>query len=82
MAGHRLFIDIPLPFTEEESLDKANKIIELLQSNKTVISALGAEQINYRLGHDEDRQTSNYFLKTSSGHVSNQKIKILLQESV
>jgi hypothetical protein len=34
------------------------------------------EQVNYRLGHDEDRQKSNYLLKNENGHVSNKKCHI------
>ena len=34
------------------------------------------EEFNYRLGHDEDRQKSNYMDKNENGHVSNKKTKI------
>ena len=29
-----------------------------------------------RLGNDADRQTSNYFIKSPSGHVSNKKLTV------
>ena len=29
-----------------------------------------------RLGNDNDRQTSNYFHKSSNGHVSNKKLTV------
>lgn len=31
------------------------------------------KQLNYRLGHDEDRQRSNYYVKDSKGHVTHKK---------
>jgi len=39
------------------------------------------EQINYRLGHDEDRQKSNYLDKNENGHVTNKKSRISLTDS-
>jgi hypothetical protein len=72
---YRLHIDIPMPFTEEESLKTASKIVAFLQNN-ILIDNLDIEQINYRLGHDEDRQKSNYFIKDANGHVNNKKCRI------
>jgi len=31
------------------------------------------DQINYRLGNDEDRQKSNYYIMDSKGHVTHKK---------
>jgi len=31
------------------------------------------EQLNYRLGNDEDRQKSNYYIMDSRGHVTHKK---------
>jgi hypothetical protein len=47
------------------------------------ITFFGLDHINYRLGHDDDRQKSNYFVVNDSGHVNNKKSKIVLlkQES-
>ena len=70
----RLHIDIPLEFTEKEAADAAQKMISLLEKEKML--TFGANQVNYRLGHDEDRQKSNYFLKNENGHVSNKKCHI------
>lgn len=70
----RLHIDIPLMMTEEQASDASKKIIELLVKEKML--TLGVEQVNYRLGHDEDRQKSNYLLKNENGHVSNKKCHI------
>jgi hypothetical protein len=41
-----------------------------------------ADTINYRLGHDDDRQKSNYLDKNENGHVSNKKSKILLKREL
>jgi hypothetical protein len=68
----RLHIDIPLPYTEEEAAKMAKDIIASLNPDK-----LDGYCINYRLGHDEDRQKSNYLDKNENGHVSNKKSKIL-----
>ena len=68
----RLHIDIPLPYTEEEAVKMAKDIIATLNPNK-----LDVYCINYRLGHDDDRQKSNYLDKNENGHVSNKKSKIL-----
>jgi len=72
---YRLHIDIPMPLSEEESLKTASKIVAFLQNN-ILIDNLDIEQINYRLGHDEDRQKSNYFIKDANGHVNNKKCRI------
>ena len=71
----RLHIDIPLPYTEEEAAKMAKAIIATLDPN-----TLDVYCINYRLGHDEDRQKSNYLDKNENGHVSNKKGKILFKK--
>jgi len=70
----RLHIDIPLNLTEEEAVNATKQIIDLLQKEKML--TFGVDQVNYRLGHDEDRQKSNYLLKNENGHVSNKKCHI------
>jgi hypothetical protein len=77
----RLHIDIPLPFSEEKAKKVSLVIIEMFDLAK--ISFFGLDHINYRLGHDDDRQKSNYFVVNDSGHVNNKKSKIVLlkQES-
>ena len=74
---YRLHIDIPMPFSENEAKDFSLAIISMLDKEK--ISAMGIDQINYRLGHDDDRQKSNYFMTNASGHVNNKKSKIVLR---
>ena len=39
-------------------------------------SSVDLSTINYRLGHDEDRQKSNYLDINENGHASNKKIRI------
>ena len=82
MAGHRLFIDIPLEYSEEEeAIQKSLMILKILSENIDALKTNGVGQINYRLGHDEDRQTSNYLIKTDTGHVSNKKCKIIIDHT-
>ena len=76
---YRLHIDIPINGDENEALRVANEIIRFCLDNQQAIKVmkeLGVEQANYRLGHDEDRQKSNYFIKSPSGHVNNKKSRI------
>lgn len=76
---YRLHIDIPINGDEAQALRLAQEIIRFCYDNaisEKRMRELGVEQVNYRLGHDEDRQKSNYFIKTPSGHVNNKKSKI------
>lgn len=74
----RLHIDIPLEMAELDCVSATNKFIHLLEQNKELLTAIGVTDINYRLGHDDDRQKSNYLIKTDSGHVVNKKSRIAL----
>ena len=38
--------------------------------------------MNYRLGNDEDRQKSNYFMKDEEGHVNNKKTRLTFTEKI
>lgn len=78
---YRLHIDIPLGTDEDEAVYKTKLLVqEFLSSHRESIQHLNekydVEQLNYRLGHDEDRQKSNYLDKNENGHVSNRKTKI------
>ena len=76
---YRLHIDIPLNMTEEQALMASRQILGILadeESDAIILNAIGIEEINYRLGHDDDRQKSNYFMKNENGHVNNKKSKI------
>ena len=80
MSQYRLHIDIPMPFTEEEAL-KASQLIVNYINNMILIDKTNIEEINYRLGHDDDRQKSNYFIKNENGHVNNKKSKIVVKKN-
>jgi hypothetical protein len=78
---YRLHIDIPLNMTEEQALVASQQILGILADEQTdalILNAIGVEEINYRLGHDDDRQKSNYFMKNENGHVNNKKSKIVV----
>lgn len=76
----RLHIDIPLGIDEEEAIKKAKYFMNFRFSDhdakETLLNNFNIEQVNYRLGHDEDRQKSNYLKKTDSGHVTNKKCRM------
>ena len=76
----RLFIDIPISaINTEHAVEQAQALV-----NKMILSddmqqhfkSVNIEQINYRLGHDEDRQKSNYFMIDDNGHCSTKKTKV------
>lgn len=76
---YRLHIDIPLNMSEDDALIASQQILGILadvDTDAVILNAIGVEEINYRLGHDDDRQKSNYFLKDANGHVNNKKSKI------
>jgi len=90
-AGFRLHIDIEIPeikrpfpevsCTQQDALDTSKSIIDYLIDNfhsAKVLRGLGISEINYRLGHDMDKQKSNYFKKNANGHVDNKKSKIVI----
>ena len=82
MSQYRIHIDIPLGGNEEEAVYKANLLIqEFFKLNQSTAGNLinekyEIEKASYRLGHDEDRQKSNYLDKNENGHVSNKKTVI------
>ena len=80
---YRLHIDIPLNMSEDDARMASIQILGLLASEDTqaiVLNAIGVDEINYRLGHDDDRQKSNYLQKNENGHVNNKKSKIVLDK--
>lgn len=82
MTAYRLHIDIAMPLSEAEALVVSQTVIAALQSPHLLEELRSREvpSINYRLGHDEDRGKSNYFLKTPSGHVTNKKSRVAITE--
>ena len=81
MSGYRLHIDIPLGGSEEEAIRITKAVVSMI-SDKEKMTGLGIDQLNYRVGHDEDRQKSNYLMKTDSGHVSNKKSRIMFADQL
>lgn len=76
---YRLHIDIAINGSEKDALKTASEIVRFCFDNhiaEKTMRELGVETVNYRLGHDEDRQRSNYFLKNENGHVNNKKSHI------
>ena len=90
MTQYRLHIDIPLGTDENLAVNITERIVsdflltndlfeDSVEENQHYFrSEYGVEQINYRLGHDEDRQKSNYLQKNENGHVTNKKIRITI----
>jgi hypothetical protein len=79
---YRLFIDIPISAaTNEEAVKIGQHIMDamiLSENNRMSFQVVGVEQLNYRLGHDEDRQNRNYFVIDCAGHASTKKTKVKL----
>ena len=84
MMQFRLHIDIPLGTDEEEASKRANYFMNFcftdVDQKEKMQKLFHIDQLNYRLGHDEDRQKSNYLNKTESGHVTNKKIRLTLSD--
>lgn len=81
---YRLHIDIPLTTDEDESIRFVNELLKTIVNadSESCIFGDGFNSdeitINYRLGHDEDRQKSNYMQKNENGHVNNKKSSLTL----
>lgn len=80
MSQYRLHIDVPLPMSEEEAAKISVLFVTYLE-NMSNIENFNINEINYRLGHDDDRQKSNYLMKNENGHVNNKKSKIILTKN-
>ena len=70
---YRLHIDIPMGGSESEAAEVSRRILACFHDPVLLeyLRSVGVPSVNYRLGHDDDRQKSNYFMKTTSGHVAN-----------
>tara|TARA_R110002074_G_scaffold131168_2_gene273464 strand:- start:135 stop:404 length:270 start_codon:yes stop_codon:yes gene_type:complete len=84
MNQYRLFIDIPLGDNEEKAVSAAHLIMSRFLSDEQTLANLTpkVQQVNYRLGYDEDRQRSNYLIKNENGHVSNKKSKRVISGEI
>jgi hypothetical protein len=87
---YRLHIDIPLGGDEDAAINAAKKLMEwhfIDVEAKTKIQRLigegvSVDRINYRLGHDDDRQKSNYLMKNEEGHVNNKKCRLTFENNI
>lgn len=70
---YRLHIDVPLGTDEKVAIENSQMLIALLLQDRDQIPA---SQVSYRLGHDDDRQKSNYLDINENGHASNKKTRI------
>jgi hypothetical protein len=78
--GFRLHIDIPIDgMTVEDAQRIATETLTTLglsiANPKTELMGSGLV-VNYRLGHDDDRQRSNYLDMDARGHCSHRKSSI------
>jgi len=71
-------MDFPLTTDENGSVASVAVLINFLQNHKQELIDMGFTDINFRLGHDDDRQKSNYIIKNENGHVANKKSRIHL----
>jgi hypothetical protein len=81
---YRLHIDIPVGEDEEKAIEICQQMISTISTHVRTRSQITPEieGINYRLGHDDDRQKSNYLSKNENGHVSNKKIRLTFSEEM
>jgi hypothetical protein len=82
---YRLHIDIPLGSDEEKVIEQVKAFMLWhfadADAQEKIKSLMGdVDQVNYRLGHDEDRQKSNYLNKTENGHVTNKKSRLTFSD--
>jgi len=77
--SYRLHIDIPIEaISTHQAQEIAKGIITrlgLLHSADSSLTGSGLE-VNYRLGHDDDRQRSNYLDMDEKGHCTHRKTRI------
>ncbi len=77
----RLFIDIPISaINTEHAVEQAQALVNrmiLCDEMQQHLKSSNIEQVNYRLGHDEDRQKSNYLIMNENGHCSTKKSKVV-----
>jgi len=78
MNNYRLHIDISLGSEEQEAVDHSKQIMGVLEGHFHRFRAMNVDQIGVRLGHDDDRQKSNYLLKDEYDHVSNKKLRMFV----
>ena len=79
---YRLHIDIPLGGDEDTAIQISEQMISTIATHVRTRSQISPEisGMNYRLGHDDDRQKSNYLMKNEDGHVNNKKTRLTFSE--
>jgi len=83
----RLHIDIPLGYDEGIASETSEILMKRLETlindeyNQTeqFNGIPSFQKVQYRLGHDEDRQNSNYLRKNDQGHVTKKKCVIVFK---
>jgi hypothetical protein len=81
MGTFRLHIDLQIDANETDALRISQDILNFCFDNhqaRELLEKNNIKTVNYRLGHDDDRQKSNYFIKSPSGHVANKKCRIVV----
>ena len=73
---YRLHIDIPIHAADLDEAQRTARSVMDMISKKIPDPTIGITEVNYRLGHDEDRQKSNYLDMDERGHCSHRKTKI------
>lgn len=72
----RIHIDIPIELPEDMAIETTKFVMRMLiESLRDTNESHDIRQVNWRLGHDDDRQKSNYLDKNENGHVSNKKCR-------
>ena len=88
MSSYRLHLDIKLGDDEERAIRLSKQFLETLEHAEEEMglfydsSPIDDISIHYRLGHDDDRQKSNYLAKNENGHVTNKKSRLILGQEV
>ena len=81
---YRLHVDIPLGHDEDTAKQVAEQIVHWVfrdgdaqeRIQRLALDKFDIQEINCRLGNDEDRQKSNYLDVNENGHTTNKKIRI------
>lgn len=86
MSNYRFHLDIELGSDEDRAIELSKQFLETLEHAEDDmglfydVSCLDPVKINYRLGHDDDRQKSNYLAKNENGHVTNKKCQLIFEK--
>lgn len=72
--SYRIHIDIPIEGDLETATKTAKQLVDAAVGG---LNATGAVlTVQFRLGHDDDRQRSNYLDLNANGHASNRKCRV------